>query len=204
MSQVVLIRHGPTDWNVQGLIQGQSDVPLSAAGRADVARWRLPPGLERHDWFASPLLRAVETARLLGREKPILEPRLMEAHWGEWEGLNLKDLRAELGETLAVNERRGLDLTPPGGESPRMVRDRLASWLAEQAPRQRPLVAVCHAGVVRAAFSHATGWDMKAPAPIEHRHGFAHLFELTAAGSFGVAALNIALDPEMSPGADHA
>ena len=89
-----------------------------------------------------------------------------------------------------------------------MVRARLAQFLAEQAPHQRPLVAVCHAGVVRAAFSHATGWDMTAPAPIEHRHGFAHVFELTASGSFLVAALNIALDPETGaesgPGADNA
>jgi probable phosphoglycerate mutase len=200
VSAVVLIRHGPTEWNVQGLIQGQSDVPLSAAGRADVARWRLPPGWDGHEWFSSPLVRAVETARILGMVSPALEPRLREAHWGDWEGLNLKDLRAELGETLAANERRGLDLTPPGGESPRMVRARLAGWLAEQAPRRRPLVAICHAGIVRAAYSHATGWDMRAPAPIEHRHGFAHVFELTAAGSFGIAALNIALDPEIADG----
>lgn len=202
MTAIVFIRHGPTDWNAQGLIQGQTDVPLSPAGRAEVSRWRVPPDFLGYDWYASPLARAVETARLLGIAAPALEPRLMEAHWGEWEGLSLADLRAELGDTLAANERRGLDLTPPGGESPRMVRARLAAWLAEMAPRRRPLVAVCHAGVLRAAYSHATGWDMKAPPPLARDHGYAHRYELTPAGTLTVHSLNIALDPALDEATD--
>jgi probable phosphoglycerate mutase len=47
MSLVALIRHGPTDWNAERRLQGRSDRPLSAAGRASVCRWRLPALLER-------------------------------------------------------------------------------------------------------------------------------------------------------------
>jgi probable phosphoglycerate mutase len=193
MSAILFIRHGPTEWNLRGLIQGQSDVPLSEAGKEEVRRWALRPDVRDFDWYSSPLLRARETAELLGCTNCRYEPRLMEADWGEWEGWSLERLRRDIGEIFAAMEAQGLDLQPPGGESPRMVRARLASWLAEVAPTQRPIVAVCHAGVVRAAYSLATGWDMKRKAPLAHPHAFAHLYELDPAGKMMVKELNIPL-----------
>lgn len=193
MSAILFIRHGPTAWNLQGLIQGQTDVPLSEEGRAEVRRWALRADFAGFDWYASPLVRAWETAEILGAAGLRTEPRLMEAHWGEWEGWSLERLRQDIGEIFAAMESQGLDLAPPGGESPRMVRSRLAAWLAEVAPAQRPIVAVCHAGVVRAAYSLATGWDMKRRAPLARPHAFAHLYELSTAGALAVAELNIPL-----------
>jgi probable phosphoglycerate mutase len=193
MSAILFVRHGPTEWNMQGLIQGQTDVPLSAEGRAEVRRWALRRDFAGFDWFASPLARAKETAEILGAASLRTEPRLMEANWGEWEGWSLERLRQDIGEIFAAMEAQGLDLAPPGGESPRMVRARLCSWLTEVAPAQRPIVAVCHAGVVRAAYSLATGWDMKKKAPLARPHAFAHLYELSPAGGLAVAELNIPL-----------
>lgn len=197
MSAILFVRHGPTDWNIKGLIQGQSDVPLSEKGRAEVRRWALRMDFADFDWYASPLLRARETAALLGADACRIEPRLMEADWGEWEGWSLERLRRDIGEIFAAMEAQGLDLLPPGGESPRMVRARLAAWLAEVAPAQRPIVAVCHAGVVRAAYSLATGWDMKKKAPLARPHAFAHRYELSPSGMLAVGELNIPLlDPD--------
>jgi broad specificity phosphatase PhoE len=193
MSAILFIRHGPTEWNERGLIQGQTDIPLSAEGRAEVRRWRLRPDLRGFTWYASPLARARETAGLLGCADCRYEPRLMEANWGAWEGWSLERLRQDIGEVFAAMEAQGLDLTPPGGESPRMVRARLADWLAEVAPAQRPILAVCHAGIVRAAYSLATGWDMKKKAPLARPHAFAHLYELGPDGNIGVKELNIPL-----------
>jgi broad specificity phosphatase PhoE len=193
MSAILFIRHGPTEWNMQGLIQGQTDIPLSAEGRAEVRRWALRADFAAFEWFASPLARARETAEILGAAGLRTEERLMEANWGEWEGWSLARLRQDIGEIFAAMEAQGLDLTPPGGESPRMVRARLAAWLAEVAPAQRPIVAVCHAGVVRAAYSLATGWEMKKKAPLARPHAFAHLYELSPAGALSVAELNIPL-----------
>lgn len=193
MTQILFLRHGPTAWNAQGLIQGQTDVPLSEEGRAQVMGWRLPAEFSGFGWVASPLMRAQEPARLMGAAAPLLEPRLMEAHWGEWEGWSLERLRAEIGEIFAAMEAQGLDLTPPGGESPRMVRARLAAWLAEFAPRRERVVAVAHAGILRAAYSLATGWEMKDKAPLARPHGFAHLYDLAPDGALRVARLNIAL-----------
>ena len=121
MTEVVLIRHGPTEWNAAGRVQGRTDVPLSATGRARVKQWRVPEGFRDYDWVSSPLMRARETASLLGAEAPVIEPRLAEMCWGIWEGETLDALRIRHGASLIENESRGLDFRAPNGESPREV-----------------------------------------------------------------------------------
>ncbi len=128
MTPLLVIRHATTDWNAARLIQGRTDRPLDAAGRAAMKAATLPPGWAGATCLASPLKRAMETARLLGLD-PKPEPRLIEMAWGEWEGRRLSELRAELGEAMAENEARGLDFRPPGGESPRDVQARLLPLL---------------------------------------------------------------------------
>jgi len=162
---LVLIRHGPTDWTEEGCLQGRADPSLSAQGREEVRSWRLPDGLQRFVWQASPLQRAVETADLLAPGLAVLEPCLMEMDWGAWEGRSLSDLRRDGGAAMAAMEARGLDLLPPGGESPRMVQDRLCPWLRIVGAAGRPVAAVTHKGVIRAVIALATGWDMLGPAP---------------------------------------
>ena len=49
MTLLALIRHGPTEWNENGLVQGRSDIPLSDRGRAKVTQWRLPDMLAGFD-----------------------------------------------------------------------------------------------------------------------------------------------------------
>lgn len=204
MSQILFIRHGPTEWNEGGRIQGRTNIPLSAAGRESVGRWRLPPGVAGFRWIVSPLSRAQETADLLGVQNYATDHRLQEADWGDWEGLRLKDLRAELGETLSRNEMRGLDLEVPGGESPRQVRDRLAAFLREIGPVGEPVAVVCHNGILRAAYSLAAAWDMRNDSPLRRLHSAAHLYHLSADGGLRIKQLNILLDAgdEPKPGYD--
>jgi len=168
MISVLLVRHGPTGWNEAGLIQGRSDVPLSAQGQARVRSWRLPRRFIHAGCRASPLRRAVETAALLGCAAPRLEPRLIEMAWGDLEGRSLAELRSTLGPAFDALERRGLDFKPPGGESPRMVAQRLGTLLADLAAEGRDAVLVTHRGVQRAALVLAAGWDMlgKPPVPL--------------------------------------
>jgi probable phosphoglycerate mutase len=166
MTPVLLIRHGPTSWNASGRIQGQTDVELSPHGRAEVGRWRLPAAWAQARVFSSPLGRARETAIILTGRTPTLDPRLSEMSWGHFEGRRLGDLRAEAPDEMAANEARGLDFRPPGGESPREVCARLQALLGELALDPRPVAAVCHKGVIRAALVLATGWDMRGRPPI--------------------------------------
>ena len=74
------------------------------------------------EWITSPLHRATETAKILNLNEIRTDIRLIEMNWGEWEGRKLKDLREQHGASLAENEDRGLDMQPPGGETPREQR----------------------------------------------------------------------------------
>jgi probable phosphoglycerate mutase len=192
MIPLLVIRHAETDWNAAGLMQGRADRPLSEAGRAALRAATLPPGWSAAECVASPLSRAMETARLLGL-RPTAEPRLIEMDWGAWEGRTLDALRAELGEAMAENEARGLDFRPTGGESPRDVQERLKPWLAALAA---PTVAITHKGVLRALHALATGWDMTAKPREKLVNGRAHAFHVADDGTPSVAALNIPLGPQ--------
>ncbi len=193
MTRLVLIRHGATDFNDQGRMQGRCDEPLNETGRAAVKRWRVPPEFFDSDWLTSPLIRARETARLLGGVGPVIEPRIIEMDWGRWEGRRLKALRAKLGEAMAENEARGLDFRPEGGESPRDVQARVAPWLAAVGKRGRPCLAVTHKGVIRAILALASGWDMTGKPPAKLRRAAAHLFTVAPDGKVAVERLNLAL-----------
>nr|MBC8158023.1 histidine phosphatase family protein [Alphaproteobacteria bacterium] len=133
-----------------------------------------------------------ETARILGLD-PVTDPVLAEMNWGEWEGRVIGDLRAEYGEEMAANERRGLDFRPPGGESPRNVQQRVAGWIAANTKGGQPVGAVVHAGVIRTIYCLASGWDMTGKPPIKLLDGTAHLFDVDADGTPTVARLNIPL-----------
>jgi len=166
MTAVALLRHAPSDWNEAGLIQGQADRPLSPAGLALAATWRLPAAFASWRVVTSPLQRTQQTARAMGLRNSAPEARLIEMDWGAWSGRSLADLRAELGPAMAANEAAGLDFRPPGGESPREVVGRLSSWLAEVAADGRPVVAVSHRGVQRAGLVLACGWEMMGKPPL--------------------------------------
>ena len=192
-SWIVFVRHGPTEWNAAGRIQGQTDVPLSDQGRIKVVQWRIPRRYQHAQWVSSPLSRAKETAYLMGCVSPKIEPRLMEMDWGEWEGRTLSDLRSEPGMDMLKNEQRGLDFRPNGGESPRQVRERLQSWLRNIATEGQPHVAITHKGVIRTALSLATGWDMSGDPPHRLSWDCAHVFTLNGEGQISVSEVNVPL-----------
>lgn len=192
MTALAVLRHGPTEWSEDARLQGRRDIPLSRRGREEVARWRLPDGLRGFDLQSSPLVRCVETARLLVGE-PFREERLIEAAWGEWEGLTIAELRRRDPAAMAEAEARGLDLRPPGGESPRDVQSRLLPWLEERARCGRPTLAVTHKGVLRALYALATGWDMTGPPPTKLIGAACHLFRLEPSGALRVTRLNLPL-----------
>jgi broad specificity phosphatase PhoE len=190
MIPLLVIRHAPTAWNDDGRIQGRTDIELSEPGRSVAARWRLPPGWQGAQCLCSPLRRAFQTALLLGLD-PLPDRALIEMEWAEWEGRRLPELRAELGEVMVANEARGLDLRPPGGESPREVQQRLRAWLAGLT---EPTIAVTHKGVIRALYALATGWEMTDRPPHKLKPLHAHAFTV-ADGEIAVARLNIPLEP---------
>ncbi|CAH0118766.1 histidine phosphatase family protein [Paenibacillus sp. CECT 9249] len=124
--QIGLIRHGLTDWNALGKIQGQTDIPLNADGRkqAEAMASRLIDDAGPWDYIVSSnLSRALETARIIAErlDMPILppDPRLIERSYGSVEGTTQEERvrrwgadwkRLDLGqETDASMQARGLD-----------------------------------------------------------------------------------------------
>ncbi len=195
--KIAFIRHGITDWNRQGRIQGRTDISLSDAGRAELSRMRVPKSFARRHWLSSPLLRTLETAAILsGSPMDVIrtEDRLKEMSWGEWEGETLGDLRARFGASMKANEAKGLLFCPPKGESPSDVRARIRKWLIETSRnKQGDIIAVTHKGVIRAVLSHATGWDMTDKPPYKLEWTALHDFEVSADGSLTVSRLNVSL-----------
>lgn len=178
---IAFLRHGPTEWSTKKRLQGRRDVALSEHGQNQVRGWTLPQPFDDWPRFSSPLMRCRQTADLLSPAKnTTIESALIECDFGQFEGRTLTDLRTELGPTMQANEALGLDFQPPDGESPRQVRDRLSAWLGrmkETTLEDKGFVAVTHKGVIRAALSLATEWDMIEDAPLKLRWQHLHHFQ---------------------------
>jgi probable phosphoglycerate mutase len=164
---IVFVRHGETDWNVEGRLQGQRDIPLNDNGRAQAKRngqaiIAAIPDIAGFDFVASPLERSRETmeiARLAMGLDPSayhLDDRLREITFGEWEGYTTEELRAQTPEMVAARERDKWGFLPPGGESYRLLSERVEAWLAGI---RRDTVAVSHGGVGRVLRRHVLDLD---------------------------------------------
>ncbi len=159
MGRWYLVRHGETEWNRTGRMQGHTGVPLSAKGRRQAAR--LGERLRDVDFatvYCSDLPRAAETARIIaaGRDLAISdEADLREFSYGEWEGLTLEEVETRYPGALAERIEAGGNLgwTAPGGESAidaiRRVRRFTMRTSACHDPGENILV-VGHGGSLRA------------------------------------------------------
>jgi probable phosphoglycerate mutase len=165
--KIALLRHGPTEWNAAGRIQGHTDIALSESGYAQMAARALPFAFPRV--YASPMLRTRQTVAALGLADPLLDARLMEQNWGAWEGLTRAEILARDGEDAFVKagSEQGEAFRPGGGESTGELHARVAAFLKDVARRDGDAVVVAHLGVLRAAYTLATGWNMATPMPAD-------------------------------------
>lgn len=128
MTRLYLVRHGQTDWNLEGRWQGQADVALNELGReqAQQSATKLA-ALPLQAIYSSDLIRAAETARAIARVNPaplVLEPRLREIHQGEWQGLRVGEIEARYAEAYYQRRQNPLMIAAPGGETTQQVRER--------------------------------------------------------------------------------
>jgi probable phosphoglycerate mutase len=155
MTELIVIRHGETDWNRQHRFQGQIDVPLNAAGRAQAERLARRLTSEPFDVVvASDLQRAFATAQAAAGARPIeADPLWREQAFGVLEGLDAATIVQQHPELWAQWLRHDADYAlPGGGESVRAFHDRVLRGL------QR--VARAHAGRRIAVFTHGGVLDM--------------------------------------------
>jgi probable phosphoglycerate mutase len=162
------LRHGETDWNAALRYQGQTDIPLNAKGRAQASRngERLKALLGSKaaalDYVASPLSRASETMRIarraMGLDPDVFrrDDRLKEQHYGHWEGQLWRELPTTDPEGFAGHNRDKWNWCPRGGESYRMLSERLAGWLSEV---ETDVVIASHGAVSRVVRGLVLGLD---------------------------------------------
>jgi broad specificity phosphatase PhoE len=164
---LVFVRHGQTDWNVEGRLQGQRDIPLNEIGRAqarrngEVIRDRIPEAAG-FDFIASPLSRTRETMEIL-RGAMALDPagyeidtRLLEITFGELEGLTYQDIETRDPGWSRARHADKWNYLPPGGESYHLLSVRIIGWLETLS---RPSLVVAHGGVGRVLRAHLLGLD---------------------------------------------
>ncbi len=194
VTRLALLRHGETDWNLQSRIQGRTDTELHDQARAWLVGRRLPQEFNGWRRFSSPLRRCLQTCECLGLSNVQVQPSLVEADWGQWEGCTLAQLRGEHAQTMRENEALGFDFRPSGGESPREVLVRLRPWLHELAQTGEPALAVTHRGVIRVLMAQALGWDMLGKAPVKLQRNAMHVFQIQPDGSVRPDQFNIPLE----------
>ena len=151
MKQLLLVRHGESQGNAMRRLQGQANSPLSETGRAQ-AEMLMPMIrlLEPDRAMSSDLMRARDTAAILGHADAALDQGWREIDVGDWSDRPIADITA--ADPSAYRGWRAGTHTPPGGESWAHFRDRIQAALEHliDGDGRRPLI-VCHGGVIRAA-----------------------------------------------------
>ena len=148
-----LFRHGQTDWNINFLLQGVTDIPMNQTGIEQVKLAGL--AIKAEDWdvvLTSPLSRAKQTAEIiasqLGFSEIIEQELLIERSFGEAEGLSHEQWRAKYSNLDQI----------PGGESRTQLARRsdfLLGKISEEHPGKRVL-AISHAALIRNLISIAS------------------------------------------------
>jgi broad specificity phosphatase PhoE len=159
---IYYIRHGETEWNAEGKLQGVQDIPLNDLGR----RQATEAGIILADLFArdgrsesslafiaSPLGRARSTMELVRGSLRLpphdyaIDARLREIGYGQWEGSTLAEMQAADPDLFGRRQAEKWTVAPPGGESYVEVQTRVADWYRQLTA---DTVAVAHGGTARA------------------------------------------------------
>lgn len=174
-TELYLCRHGQTDWNAEGRLQGQEDIPLNALGREQARRNGLclrnilGPGASGFSFLSSPLGRAVETMRIIRTELDLppddfeTDPRLVELHFGDWQGSTLDEVRESDPDGPKRRKADKWNFVPPGekAESYALLAERVRPVFEGLS---RPTIVTAHGGVSRCILRMYGGFDDRAAA----------------------------------------
>lgn len=161
-TELWLVRHGQTDWNLQGRYQGNTDLPLNATGLTQALELaEIVAGERLQAIYSSDLQRAYVTAQAVAQRwhLPIhREARLREVRLGEWEGLLFSEIQTRYATNWAEREADPLYARPIGGESVYDVAARAWPAVDEIAARHRPgpVLIVAHGLVLATLLCGAT------------------------------------------------
>jgi 2,3-bisphosphoglycerate-dependent phosphoglycerate mutase len=191
MPILILVRHGQSEWNLQNLFTGETDVPLTAKGREEacLAGDKLR-GLNFSHAFTSVLIRAIETLELILQHTgqtdcPVSrDPALNERNYGRLQGLNKAEVATEYGAEQVALWRRSYSVRPPGGES---LADTAARVLPYYHAAIEPILRegknvliVAHGNSLRALMMSLEGIGEEAIAEVDLPTGVPRRYDLDA------------------------
>jgi 2,3-bisphosphoglycerate-dependent phosphoglycerate mutase len=189
MPELILLRHGESQWNLENRFTGWVDVPLSPRGE-DEARnaGEKLRGRRIDKLYASVLVRAIETARLalevagIGPLPTERDPALNERMYGDLQGLNKAEAAQRFGAEQVHLWRRSYDVRPPGGESLADTAARvLPFWERYILPDLRAgknVLVVAHGNSLRALVMHLDRLTREQVLQLEIPTGVPLLYEM--------------------------
>jgi broad specificity phosphatase PhoE len=190
-----IVRHGTTDWNQSGRIQGHLDPPLNAAGRTQAQRIseRLA-SLDATALYSSDLQRTYETAQIISQTtgvRIIQKTSLREMHFGRWQGWTFQQIREQDPAGYAARRANPYDVPPPGGETWRRFYDRAVRAVEEilATTEAERLIVVTHSGICTVLGLRASGLDYTGKRTFGNDHCALHTIAV-AVGQWRVIALN--------------
>jgi 2,3-bisphosphoglycerate-dependent phosphoglycerate mutase len=194
MAQLVLIRHGESQWNLENRFTGWVDVPLSPKGEQEAREAGKKLVSFRFDCaFTSVLKRAKDTLRLalevLGQTNvPIQENQaLNERMYGDLQGLNKADTVKKFGEEQVKIWRRSFDVAPPGGESLKDTAERVLPYFEQhirpELQKNKTVLIVAHGNSLRALVMHLENLSKEQVLELNIPTGAPLLYEFDADGA---------------------
>lgn len=194
MSQLVLVRHGESQWNLENRFTGWIDVPLSVKGEEEARNAGKKIREFRFDYaFTSALVRAKETLRLIlaeigQTEIPIEEDKaLNERMYGELQGLNKAETAQKYGEQQVKIWRRSFDVPPPGGESLKDTAERVLPYYEKRIKpalmSNKTVLVVAHGNSLRSLVMHLEQLSKEAVLELNIPTGAPLWYELNSTGT---------------------
>jgi broad specificity phosphatase PhoE len=188
---VLLVRHGQTDWNEEGVFRGRIDVKLNALGRrqAEIIG-RVLSEIPLAAVYSSPLSRAMETAECIAAQKHAgvtVQPcsELIDIDFGEWEGMRVTEVKSAYPDVFELWEGHPEKVRIPGAETLQDVRTRMVSGLhavvSENAGRTMALVS--HGLTNKVLLCALLGLDNSHFWKIKQDNGAINIFKYTAEGT---------------------
>jgi 2,3-bisphosphoglycerate-dependent phosphoglycerate mutase len=193
MSDLILLRHGQSQWNLENRFTGWVDVPLSSKGEEEARAAGVKLRGRRVDkLYTSVLKRAVDTATLALetagiRDVPVeRDAALNERMYGDLQGLNKAEAATKWGDEQIRQWRRSYDVKPPGGESLADTAARvLPYWESHILPdvtAGKNVLVAAHGNSLRALVMHLDALDREQVLKLEIPTGAPLLYEIDAEG----------------------
>jgi len=209
MSQLVLIRHGQSLWNLENRFTGWVDVPLTDHGRREArAAARLIRDVNFDVAYTSVLKRAEETLAIILQEieqdPPVIRDQaLNERHYGDLQGLNKADTASRYGDEQVLLWRRSYDIAPPNGEALKNTAERTLPFFERailgDLRQQKNVLVVAHGNSNRSIVMHLDRLSPKDVVKLELGTGVPLVYTLNSEGTVMSKEIRALPAPETAP-----